>query len=330
MRGERHHVCTGCFARQVRLDACARCGRQGLLDLRVPADRDAVAARVAAEASRRAARARQGRRELQVIMMGAAVGGVALLSHVAPVVSLNIVTALVLAGLMVGTYWVTGFLRSLADAPDAAVLRAVTPRLESVDRVRAEAIGPPRALARVTGRVRVTRPVEAPVSGRPCAAARVTGTAFGAVDDAVCGSFEVLDARGGVVARFDGAGVAVDVPVGDAAVSEGAGGALRAFLDERLVYQEGARVSLGEALIVDGDLVTLEGPAGDAVVAEGYRENRAVKVFAGTGAWPVALRREEEPAPRVRVDVAADADARVEAGREDDGARAARRGATGG
>jgi hypothetical protein len=305
VRGERRHVCAACFARQVHLDACARCGG-ALLDLRVPGDRAAVAERIAAEARHRAARTRQSGRELQVIVMGAVIGGGGLLLSMASGLGDLWFALAMLAGLVVMPLLLWAVTHRIADEPDGAVLRSVTPRLESVDRVRAEAGAPPRARARATGRVRVTRPVEAPVSGRPCAAARVTGMAFGVVDDAVCGAFELLDAQGAVVARYDGAGVAVDVSVGDATVSEGAGDALRAFLDERMVYQDGARVSLGEAVIVDGDLVTLEGPADDAVVAAGYRETRAVKAFAGTGAWPVVLRRDEEPTPRVRVDVTAE------------------------
>jgi len=323
VRTDRYHVCLGCFARQVRLDACARCGRRELIDLRSPTGRSFVAERIAAASRARALRAERSGVQGNVVAFGVLFGGLALCLQ-----STALSGAVMIAGTFLSIVAVTLILaRWVGDGdgdPDAAVVRSVTPRLECVDRVRAEAGAPPRAIARVQGRVRVTRPVEAPVSGRRCAAARVTGSAFGAVDDAVCGAFELLDPQGAVVARFDGAGAAVDVPTGDPAEPVEAEGALRAFLGERLVHRPEARVSVGEGVIVDGDCVTLEGPADDGIVAEGYRESRAVKVFRGSGPWPVVMRREGEEA-RVRVEAEAVSAAAVAPEAQVEEARRARR-----
>ena len=305
MRGERFHVCLGCFARQVRLDACVRCGSRALVDLRTPAGRAEVAGRAAETAREREVLAEQSGREAAALVVGVAIGGVALLVQVAAGVGGVMLAPTALAVAVIVPLLALAMLRR-RGADDAALL-AMTPRLECADRVRAEAAEPPRALARVTGRVRVTRAVVGPLSGRPCAAAGVAGSAFGEVDDAVCGAFELLDAQGAVVARYGGEGASVDVPLGEATVRDGAEGGLREFLDARMVYREGARVSVAEGAVLDGDLVTLEGPADDAVVAEGYRESRAVKVFRGTAAWPVTVRREAEPPTRVRVDPVEDA-----------------------
>lgn len=323
MRTERYLVCLGCFARQVRLDACARCGRRELIDLRAPAGRAFVAERIAAASRERVVRVKRSGTEVWVIILGALFGTAVLWLEAVTVGSAALIIATFVSILAVTSFLGRWFADREGDS-DAALLRSVTPRLECVDRVRAESGDPPRAIARASGRVRVTRAVEAPVSGRRCAAARVTGTAFGAVDDAVCGAFELLDAQGAVVARFDGAGAAVDVPAGDPAEPVEAEGALRAFLGERMVHRPGARVSLGESVIVDGDHVTLEGPAEDGIVAEGYRESRAVKVFRGTGAWPVVLRREGGEA-RVRVAMEADFAAEVEPAARAEGARRGRR-----
>lgn len=318
MRTERYHVCLGCFARQVRLDACARCGGRDLVDLRAPAGRAFVAERIASAGRERVVRVKRSGMEVWVIMVGALFGAAVLWLEAVTVGSAALIIATFVAILAVTSFLGRWFADREGDSDDA-VLRSVTPRLECVDRVRAEAGPPPLAIARVRGRVRVTRAVEAPVSGRRCAAARVTGAAFGDVDDAVCGAFELVDAQGAVVARFDGTSAAVDVPAAEPTDPTEAEGALRAFLGERMVHRSGARVSLGESVIVDGDCVTLEGPAEDGIVAEGYRESRAVKVFRGTGAWPVLVRREGGEA-RVRVDVAtapaaAEPEARAEAAR---------------
>ncbi len=321
MRTERYHVCFGCFARQVRLGACVRCGSPNVANLRDAEARARVLSRIDAAGRERAAIVERSGWELQVILAGVVVGGVALgLQMALEARGAGFVAALVGVGLFAALVarW-----HAKGTRDDAEVIRAVTPRLECVDRTRAAVGDAPQAIARVQGRVRVTRPVEAPVSGRACAAARVTGMAFGAVDDAVCGAFELVDAHGAVVARFDGTDAAVDIPTGEPAVRPEVMGPLRAFLDERLVFQEGARVSLDEALLVDGDLVTLEGPAEDGIVAEGYRESRTLKVFRGTSEWPVVLRLEADEA-RVRVAVE-EATEGAEAERRDEAATRGRR-----
>lgn len=298
MRSERYWVCLGCFARQVQLDACVRCGARDLVDVRSPTGRAAVARRVASTGRARADRAAQNGRELQAVMLGVALGGALLLLQLAAGMGSAVSRATMFMALLVPAVGISA-VRWLGRRSDGATLRAVTPRLECVDRVRAEALEAPRALAEVSGTVRVIRAVEAPLSGVACAAARIAGSAFGAVDDAVCGAFELLDAQGAVVARFDGEGAAVDVAVGAAAAAESP--RLWRFLDERMVLADGVRASVGEALIGDGDRLTLTGPADDAVVAEGYRERRVMKVFRGSGAWPVRLRREADAVTGVRV-----------------------------
>lgn len=299
MRSERWWVCLRCFARQVRLDACVRCGATDLVDLRTPSGRATLAQHTALAAQERELVAEQSGREALALAIGVGLGGVVLLAQLAAGIdsTLLIPTAL-LAGLLAPLF-VLALLRR--RDPDPSRLLAMAPRLECADRIRAEVAAAPLPLTRVTGRVRITRGVRAPVSGTPCAAARIQGVAFGEVDDALCGAFDLLDAHGNVIARYDGGSAWVDVPLGPEQLIERVEGPLREFLDERMVHREGGRAILAEGTVREGARVTLEGPAEDGMITEGYRNSRAVKIFRGTAAWPVALRAEASPHTGVRV-----------------------------
>ncbi len=155
-----------------------------------------------------------------------------------------------------------------------------------------EAGAVPGSFTHVAGRVRCVTPTHGPVSGLPCAAARVKGSAAGgAVDDAVCGEFDLVDAGGAVVARVREGVAKVDISLKVLSVMKALPEVTRRFLDARMLLRSDERATLGEARIEDGDTVTCEGPCEAEPTGAAYRQSRAVVVYRGTSAHPVVVRR---------------------------------------
>jgi hypothetical protein len=115
----------------------------------------------------------------------------------------------------------------------------------------------------------------------------------------VCGSFEVLADDGSVIARVEGQHFAVDL-----LVEEHATGATSSVSDRDFFAQRGARFeapapAVHEAVLRDGDRVTLSGPARDVLESSGFRGSRSISVFRGEGSYPITVRA--VPSERVRV-----------------------------
>lgn len=318
MRTDRAWVCLDCLGRQPPSAACARCGGARLVDHRTPAGRSeatrvrgerAVARLVGSGDWRSRLFNREGGHETtpQQVVVGS------LLSIAEILFCVFHPTWKALAGgeqgaLLAALAWLTPFALVFATLAVVWVLftrpatdgRPTPASMESVDGAQAEPLV--GSFAAVSGRVRVRDAVVAPLSGEAVAAARLLGTASGgAVDDALCGAFDVIDAQGELVARVEPGVAAVSLDVAAAtAGDEFAHEALWAFLATLGLCSQEGRFSLAEAALRDGDAVTVEGVAADDVTPDGYRGTRAVKVFRGTAERPTCVRRAEEP--RVRVD----------------------------
>lgn len=176
------------------------------------------------------------------------------------------------------------------------------PRLDVIEVPAVAAKG----AGRVEGRVRALRPITSPMHDTPCVAVRVAGDSdAGAIDDAECAAFELVDDDDQTLARFEGGSAAVDLAVdASTAVRARPEGALRRFLTARveLSTQDEARVA--ESTLRAGEWASLEGPCTEVVEATGYRGARPVKVFRGAPGQPVVV------SATTRVRIAADDDAR--------------------
>jgi hypothetical protein len=293
MRTDRRHICLRCLYRQPGRRTCALCGHEALADTAATADRAAVLARLEERVNKdRAAGDEPGEADgvmgewalkgVGVILTGALAfvgwGGVAVLAGIFGVMFMTLV------------FWRPGGrFAGGGGAREGAGADLAYPEIGCV-----EANVAPGSFTSVVGRVRCVKAVNGPVSGLPCAAVRVKGsTAGGAVDDALCGEFDLLDGDGEVVARVRKGVASVDIPVEAPKPLTTLTDATPRFLQARMLLRSDGRATLGEARVEDGDEVTCEGPSEAEPAAATYRENRAVPVYRGTSARPVIVRRAE-------------------------------------
>lgn len=320
MRTQRAWLCLDCLARQVRLDACVRCGGDRLVDLRTPAGRSEADHVRAAKAQARAVTSTSLRSWLDrddtavfeylpiycVVVAGAIAAGIFWVVYddtwrqMAGGARGPLGQALAWVGVLLWPLFAVAASWIAVTRP-ARDEGATPARMEVADRTRAEAPAPNVATAR--GRVRVLDAVTAPLSGEAVAAARLHGDASGGdVDDAVCGRFEVLDAQGQVVARVEEGACAVELGTTEVVAGiEADRASLWSFLTTLGLASHDGRFLLGETALRDGDEVALEGPADEELVADGYRGRRAIPVFRGAANAPVWVRAAD--APRVRVEL---------------------------
>jgi hypothetical protein len=139
-------------------------------------------------------------------------------------------------------------------------------------------LGPGEPLRTARGRVHVLRAVVSP-SGTSCAAWQGVGVGPGGpIDDAGIGVFEVWDG-GRAVAIVDIPDALVDVgPLADP-VAVTVAGAVADWLRVRGPLPYGARCSLAEGVLLDGDHVEVIGRATDTAAGDGLRTMHEVLVF---------------------------------------------------
>lgn len=285
-RTDRGHVCLRCLARQPELERCARCGSEELLDMSSPSARELLV-RDVAQRGQRALDARVFELGVRIALLALAMlvslGLVALgLAQPSPwlaLVASGVIAAAVLARLIVAA---RDTMRDVRSNPGR-----FWPLLDVIEAPAVATEGE----GRVAGRVRALRSITSPIHDTPCVAVRVAGDSdAGAIDDADCAAFELVDDDDQTVARFEGGSAAVELAV-DATTASRArpDGALRRFLTARveLSTQDEARVA--EAVLRAGEWVSLEGPCVEVVEATGYRGARPVKVFRGAPERPVVV-----------------------------------------
>ena len=291
MRTDHRHICLRCLRRQPERRSCAGCRHEVLADTAAAEGRAAVLARLQKEAdeiqaARDAALRKQEHPSLKWEALGGGVGLVVAASQAHWAVGAAL--AAVFGGAYLAhTRWESR--RARAGDTGAAEARSdlAFPEIRCVGE---DAV--PGSFTRVAGRVRCVTPTYGPLSGLPCAAARVKGTtAGGAVDDAVCGEFDLVDAGGAVAARIREGVAKVDISLKVLSVMKALPEVTRRFLDARMLLRSDERATLGEARIEDGDTVTCEGPCEAEPTGAAYRQSRAVVVYRGTSAHPVVVRR---------------------------------------
>lgn len=292
MRTDHRHICLRCLYRQPEARTCALCGHEALADTAATDGRAAVLARFEERADKdRAARGAEPGKAEGVMGEWAWKGALVIITGAAPFVGLGGVAVLVgiFAVMFIAhVFWMPGGrFAGGREARDGARSDLAYPELGWV-----EARPVPGSFTSVVGRVRCVKSVNGPVSGLPCAAVRVKGsTAGGAVDDALCGEFDLFDAHGEVVARVRKGVASVDIPVEAPKPLRALTEATQRFLQARMLLRSDGRATLGEARVEDGDVVTCEGPSEAEPAAATYRENRVVPVYRGTSAHPVVVRR---------------------------------------
>jgi hypothetical protein len=139
------------------------------------------------------------------------------------------------------------------------------------------------------GVIRVLRSVTAPLSGRRCAAYRIVGEGpSGVIDDAEIGELEIVGTWG--CARIDGAGL-IGLAVDDTPERAPVGPELEAFLRARGVCPSDAEAYLAEALVLEGDRVSVRGAGEARLVTRGLRTEEKAWFLT----WPELERASEGP-----------------------------------
>ena|GEM_PF-3120661 len=310
MRTDQHLFCPRCFVRFSPSQACPRCRGGELFDLRDPgayarvveardAARDGGSGERAADAVARGIRAGVG-------IVGATIGYGVLVSLIDAAAGANVpdpVAAVAVAALIL--LFLTSICTVMLLVPLAivwiglrlaghgdVVLRPVSVPGRASPAKRDDA---PRDVVR--GRVRARAPLASPIAHAPCAAFRlVGGNSGGTLDDGGATTFEV-EGEHGVVAIVDGETATVALDPARPCPCSGDDEALRAFLEPRAVYPELGPLRLGEALLVDGDEVIVEGTALSRVhpqASSGYRDG-GVPLYRDREGSPLVIRR----APRL-------------------------------
>lgn len=169
-------------------------------------------------------------------------------------------------------------------------------RRAKVERRLAHPLAPPRpdgatARVRIRGRVKASETIEAPVSHTPCVGFRVWGSAPGSeIDDAAFVTFDVVDHEGTLV-RVAGSAASIALDIDDDPPLVRPDDVLADFLDDRAGLVSLGPVRLGEAVLVDGDEVIVEGVETTAAVADGYRGSRAERVIVERPGAPLVIRK---------------------------------------
>jgi hypothetical protein len=292
-RTDRNHVCIQCLARQARLDACVRCGSEILLDLSDATNRH----QLVRELGERGQRTRYNRvaaiqsSEMLVVALGVAVPFLCLVLgwfvHSGMVLGVSLVL-FVLCGLAIKKF------RARSQSAQNAINEhpgRLWPKLEIIDRTRAESQPLPERTDHITGYIRATRSFPSPIHSTPCIAVVLHGTTdAGALNDASVTTFTLVDEQQQIIARFEGGSAVVDVKIPYVSgVAHRPTGALRDFIDARIELGQEDEVTVNETVLTDGECVSLEGPCTEETEASGYRGSRSVKIFRGTALQPVTL-----------------------------------------
>ncbi|NOY91850.1 MAG: hypothetical protein GXP55_11690 [Deltaproteobacteria bacterium] len=144
------------------------------------------------------------------------------------------------------------------------------------------------------GVVRAEATLSSPLAHQACVAYRLVGHGpVGVVNDAAGSSF-MLETDDGVTTRVEASRCTLDVPVVDSPRVLRPDRALTRFLERRGVFPERGPLQLAEALLRDGDRVTVEGAATEAEQANGYRDRRALRVLRETSETPLRIRRADK------------------------------------
>lgn len=151
-------------------------------------------------------------------------------------------------------------------------------------------VSPPSEVAR--GVIRLLAPASSPLSHTPCAVFRIVGEGpLGPIDDGGGVAFEVV-AEDGEVFRVDPHPACVELDVADApAPVIRPDDDLARFLTRRGVFPERGPVRLREAVLMDGDPVSILGVVEPLREEDGYRESRTVRLIRERPGAPLVIRR---------------------------------------
>lgn len=270
-------ACAACSIRFAPMTRCPRCGGDGVVDLRDPRRRLELLRALYRKAS---PRERTGRKGLGAMAGGASGGFLTYLLVTGSGIG-DAVAGGLLAGL--GAAALYAFVRPLGRLlHEFTLLDGAAHQLNRAARLAPYAVtlGGAGQWVDGVGTVRALRPVTAPVSGRRCAAYRIAGKGpSGVIDDADVGQIEIVGRFGCV--RVDGDAL-LKLEVEREPEPASVGPALEAFLRARGAFPTGAEVRLAEAVLLDGDRVSVQGAGEARVVARGMRAEEEVLVLA----WP--------------------------------------------
>ncbi len=305
MRTDQTMLCTRCAVRFSPAKRCPRCGGARLHDLRRAHERKTALPLLRAVASNRAEWLAE---TVERVLVGYVRWGFALLTGVAFVAGwvetsataggvlvacLAAIAQVVLVVALVGVVSAISVLARVFSAVARPLGRAgaASPARRQVLPLPAPVAAATTERQSFTGRVRCRTPLLSPVGHERCAAFRIVGDApGGAIDDAGIAPFEVIGEDGAVCVVAECVGT-VSLELESPARTVRPDEALRAFLDERGAYSELGAVRLAEAVLREGEAVTVEGVADDTVRADGYRDSRIVRVLRDVPGAPLVIRR---------------------------------------
>lgn len=273
MRANQTWACE-CGLRQEKTDSCRRCASERVGNLADP-ETNAVAYGMARKRSSHEPKLFDGPRFLFL-----ALGSVGLLAAIALLAHPWLFTA-------------AGVLWALAGSV-LLVLKLDSRRAEDVA-FASELASPPIPGPDTTsfiGTVRASATIRSFLALEPCVAWRVTGRACRApVDDAAITDFDVV-ADDGRVALVRGGAATVLLPVAEPIALRSLTDAQRRFLEHRGHWHPSG-VTLGEAVLLPGERVALEGNPERVPRPDGYRGTVEDLLFEDRPGYPLTIRAVE-------------------------------------